>query len=127
MPACSCVCMTPDEINKAIAEHLGWSDVHFYEDDAGPPIHCGYPPGIRHYATIPNYSGDLNAMHEAEKTLDEDQQVDYSLWKLSSVTNCYSKASQRRHGCTLNWIIATATAPQRAEAFLRTIGKYTEA
>lgn len=59
--------MTPWKMDAAIARHLGWKDVHVYEDDAGPPIHCGTPPGPASRSTkIPRYSKDLNAMAEVE-------------------------------------------------------------
>ena len=55
---------------------------------------------------VPDFLNDLNAMHEAEKTLNYDQ-----------LDNYYSEMAKRMvrpyH----------ATAVQRAEAFLRTIGK----
>lgn len=54
-----------------------------------------------------NYLGDLNAMHEAEKTLSIDQRGKYAHLLL----------------VTSEWSIA-ATAAQRAEAFLRVIGKW---
>jgi EAL domain-containing protein (putative c-di-GMP-specific phosphodiesterase class I) len=60
---------------------------------------------------LPNYLNDLNAMHEAEKVLLLRQQADYH-WLLEEVTD--SKEFLQVH----------ATAAQRAEAFLRTLGKW---
>lgn len=62
----------------------------------------------------PNYCNDLNAMHEVEKTLSE--------------TNMFVMAHHieqlvSRHGQHY----FHATARQRAEAFLRTLGKWEEA
>ena len=115
--------MTNEQINRAIAEQVGWTDVHFYEDDAGPPIHCGYPPGIRHYATIPRYSTDLNAMNEAEKTLTD---RDAYLRELQTVTQTWDHVDADGDEVDWFWELATATAIERAEAFLRTIGKWKE-
>jgi hypothetical protein len=56
---------------------------------------------------------DLNAMHEAEKTL---QHYGYYVDRLAGVMDL-----PRGTFCT-----AGATAAQRAEAFLRTIGKWEE-
>ena len=58
----------------------------------------------------PNYCTDLNAMHEAEKTLKGMELYEYiaQLFDL-----CYEAT--------------IATARQRAEAFLRTLGKWEEA
>ena len=113
--------MTPDEINRAIAEHLGWKNVHVYEDDAGPPIHCGTPPGpIPYDAVIPRYSEDLNAMREAEKTAFKSS----TLWlefacNILSVLEAADMSVTDGMTCVLQ-----ATAAQRAEAFLRTVGKW---
>jgi hypothetical protein len=63
-------------------------------------------------AGIPDYLNDLNAMHEAEKALTSEQ--------LEVYCNILHKPN---HG--VYWAIH-ATASQRAEAFLRTIGKWEE-
>ena len=113
--------MTHWEMNKAIAEHLGWKSVHVYEDDAGPPIHCGIPPGSSSsHSKIPRYSEDLNAMHEAEKAAFKSS----TLWlefacNILSVLEAADMSVTDGMTCVLQ-----ATAAQRAEAFLRTIGKW---
>jgi len=60
---------------------------------------------------IPDYLNDLNAMHEAEKSLTEEQLELYTYW-LS-------------HSCGLG-TYTRATAAQRAEAFLRTLNLWEE-
>jgi hypothetical protein len=55
---------------------------------------------------VPDYLNDLNAMHEAEKTLNYDQLDNYYFEMAKRMVRPYH-----------------ATAAQRAEAFLRTIGK----
>jgi hypothetical protein len=67
---------------------------------------------------LPDYLNDLNAMHEAEKVLTEDQQEQY-LNNLYEVCNLHSMINDA-------WNLNCATAAQRAEAFLRTIGKWEE-
>jgi hypothetical protein len=73
-------------------------------------------------SNVPNYCADLNAMHEAEKTLNDELYFAYA--------NRISEAAYRMaHG--LPHVVITrntvsATARQRAEAFLRTIGKWKE-
>lgn len=99
--------MSDDEINAAIAESLGWSLV-------GTSIRAGRPPGADYVGSefIPNYCNDLNAMHEAEKSISKEQIDNYCdlLWP-------------KGYG----WFYAIhTTARQRAEAFLRTIGKWKE-
>jgi len=66
-----------------------------------------------------NYCNDLNAMHEAEKVLTSQQEEDYF-------------ANLRAINGDLIWYRTVgktyrATARQRAEAFLRTLGKWQEA
>jgi hypothetical protein len=61
---------------------------------------------------LPKYLTDLNAMHEAEKVL-TDQQWDAYCFRFDSVGGAK--------------FCAHATAAQRAEAFLRTIGKWEDA
>jgi hypothetical protein len=60
-----------------------------------------------HWMLQKNYCTDLNAMHDAEKTLTSAQLLDYVALLFDS---CYE--------ATL------ATARQRAEAFLRALGKW---
>lgn len=57
-----------------------------------------------------NYLNDLNAIHEVEKTLDENQYIEYTSF-LFEICDDWRNA-------------ATATAKQRAEAYRRTIGKW---
>ena len=75
----------------------------------------------------PNYCNDLNAMHEAEKVLSERQCVDY-VDTLNSI-QAYATADDTIeevpfYPCEHMWFHATAL--QRAEAFLRTLGLWLE-
>ena len=63
-----------------------------------------------HWMIQKDYSADLNAMHEAEKVLTSMQQDEY--WD---------------HLIDEKVAYLFATARQRAEAFLRTLGKWEEA
>ena len=81
-------------------------------------VACGWKTGYRDpeaWHPLPDYLNDLNAMHDAEKVLPAGQWDRYAQW-LRELTS-----SNRR------FLIARATASQRAEAFLRTIGKWEEA
>ena len=93
-------------IRIAIAQACGWKHVSGERWVRKEEDHVfGYSP--------PHYSSDLNAMHEAEKVLKGDRQKgDYVDW-LHRIT----KASRV-------FAITHATAAQRAEAFLRTLGKW---
>jgi len=85
--------MNEQQINVAIAEACGWA------------VFASTRP-----SDLLNYCNCLNAMHEAEKTLTQDQsEIFYPRWLggfMSRTGPIY------------------ATARQRAEAFLRTIGKW---
>ena len=89
--------MTDQQINKAIAEACGW------------PILDNPPKGF-----YPDYCSDLNAMHEAEKTLFPYYATVYAN-KLAKVTGA-EMSDDTDYFC--------ATARQRAEAFLLTLGKW---
>lgn len=70
----------------------------------------------------PNYCNDLNAMHEAEKILNEKQQV----WYLQKLTHVrYKQGVGGMIGCMIDKT-TFATAAQRAEAFLRTLDLWTD-
>lgn len=62
---------------------------------------------------LPDYLNDLNAMHEAEKMLQHNEKCLYH-----TALHIITKLNK-----TWIWL---ATAAQRAEAFLRTIGKWEE-
>lgn len=66
-----------------------------------------------------SYTTDLNAMHAAEKALDDAQ------WEEYATRICYPKEwkSMRASDCGVK-SLCHATARQRAEAFLRTLGKW---
>jgi len=99
--------MTDDQIDERIAEACGWTEVG--ECENGGFRLRGFPPNRyeAHRKPIPNYCNDLNAMHEAEKALTVEQWHDYVNFMPS------------RWECAVH-----ATARQRAEAFLRTLGKW---
>jgi len=96
--------MTDKQINAAIAVACGWTDVTASH-------RSGKTPGADYvgYEFYPNYSTDLNAMHEAERTI-LDMNDGYG-WELSR-TECFT--------------VWHATARQRAEAFLRLLDKWEE-
>jgi hypothetical protein len=101
--------MTDEQINAAIAEACGWTDFGMH------PMFglMGLQPGTHGMRTaIENYCTDLNAMHEAEQYLESTQWHQYALY-LNKV--CW------------HWALIHAPARVRAEALLRTLGKWEEA
>ena len=98
--------MTDQQINQAIAEACGIchvaKNVPMYKTPQGWVVDC------------PDYCTDLNAMHDAEKTIFPYYATVYAN-KLARVTGAdYSDDTE--YFC--------ATARQRAEAFLLTLGKW---
>jgi hypothetical protein len=97
--------MINEQINIAIAEACGWTEI----DGLSAKGLMGKPPEkLCSFAYLPNYCNDLNAMHEAEKTLNSEQLHDY--YENLELVN--------------GWEYPSSTARQRAEAFLKTIGKW---
>lgn len=112
--------MTPEQINEAIAEKCGWVEAfplggtpHKRTRDGGIllPYYWIHEPTGKRTTAIPNYHGDLNAIHEAEKVLRElTPEYDTELFETCG-----------------DWPCAIhATAAQRAEAFLKTLGLWKE-
>jgi hypothetical protein len=75
---------------------------------------------------VPDYLNDLNAMHEAEETLSANQRIDFACYLTEPVRDqIYNVMPYDLHYPVCFPAIHT-TARQRAEAFLRTIGKWEE-
>jgi hypothetical protein len=112
--------MTNRAINKAIAEHLGWKELDFHLDGKRilgdrPTFSNGKIVSYTVDQYVPDYCNDLNAMAEAENTLNDDQQYEYAYVLDDLIKN---------RSCEFNLIHASAR--MRAEAFVRTIGKWKE-
>jgi hypothetical protein len=104
--------MNEHEQGIAIAEACGWKrqepDSCFFDDPTESfQVYVG---------DLPDYFHDLNAMHEAERTLNP------------SLAGCYARTLTSIAWQSEQPVFApmSATAAQRAEAFLRTIGRWTE-
>jgi len=103
--------MTDEQINAAIAKACGWKPK---EETSGVPwlwIRTNVNSIVESTIEPLPYCTDLNAMHEAEWSLTDDQ-----LWRMA-------REIERNDE---EWYFR-ATARQRAEAFLRTLGKWGEA
>jgi|688.fasta_scaffold1659880_2 hypothetical protein len=106
--------MKPEKQRIAIAEACGWTVIndslcHITPDRNGEPQ-------IAAIARLPDYLTDLNAMHEAMAHL-EPEQVDQFAAELSGIVWWDLTSNEVGH-------VANATAAQRAEAFLKTVGKW---
>lgn len=106
--------MTPEAQRIAIADACGW--IKFW-DQTGDEEYIGrwlWHRGQQNLKTPPDYLNDLNAMHEAEKVLIARGDDNHD----GCGTPSFDYYRQKIGKC--------ATAAQRAEAFLRTIGKWEE-
>jgi hypothetical protein len=108
--------MKPEEQRIAIAKACGYRNIALREDpDEGfDPLLTGFKNDNQFDEQIPDYLNSLNAMHEAEKTLSDDQFMDYH-----GNLGCLGD-----YGLWWNKNLTHATASKRAEAFLKTIGQW---
>ena len=115
--------MKPEAQRIAIAEACGWMEIK--DDDFseyGVPcfILMGIAPrgsGLR--TALPDYLNDLNAMHEAENNLEGMNKAEFA------VQLCRVAGKDWPNGIGGgSFTHVHTTAAQRAEAFLRTIGKW---
>lgn len=130
--------MTESEINIAIAEACGWQIV-----DVNVPVPSlvldnktvvqrkWKSPDGRNWHFTPNYCNDLNAMAEAEKTLDRLSWDDYTRALRAIIQRDCNTSEHYVLGCERSQLIADfwfyrATAQQRAEAFYKVITKHPE-
>ena len=99
--------MTNEQINIAIAESLGWTEISDWKAAGINGLH----PSGQWTEVIPNYTADLNACHEAVNTLSGGKYVNwvFELEKICGMPVGYN-----------------ASARQRCEAYLKTIGKWIE-
>lgn len=118
--------MKPIDQQIAIAKICGWSGLEF--NSIGQLLGWrGESPQEHGWECAPNYPFDLNACHEMEKALEAKGQFNSFLRQLWSVCckDDFSVTSGHMDYADLAEVVH-ATATQRAEAFLRTIGKWTE-
>lgn len=105
--------MSDEELRVKIAEYLGWT--HIRQREFGRGL-IGKHPTIQDHIGIDDYANDLNAMHKAEESLPPELNGDYNrnLDRLIAIFN-----SQPPYINSFSW---HATARQKAEAFLLTVG-----
>ena len=126
--------MKPKQQRIAIAEACGWAILEhdLYPDESahrwivlGPnnkPSRAFVMGGESFASYLPDYLNDLNAMHEAEKGLTSTEQQNRYYAEVASITWGCEETGDRQ--VVFNQLTATAT--QRAEAFLRTLGLWVD-
>ena len=102
--------MKPEAQQIAIAEACG-----IVSRDCWGPLYKTAQGVVR---VCPDYLNDLNAMHEAEKVLCDSPKRKHTYLQWLGCEDDYTSTV---------FLCVAATAAQRAEAFLRTIGKWEEA
>jgi len=123
----------------AIAEYCGWKEIGksgVYQNTIKGINGC-VPGGEVHRKRIqmklpgansflvPNYTNDLNAMHEAEKHLvDNFTTQDFQIARYVNHLENLVSSNVPKYGWS--FALTAATAAQKAEAFLKTIGKWEE-
>ena len=121
--------MSEEEINVAIAECLGWTGPFekcwlygYGREGEDVWAFCGTDAdGERD--KLPNYCGDLNAMHEAMSILDYEQADEFD----DHLCDICKRANDIADNPTpWRFAVTNAAAIQRAEAYLRTLGKWIE-
>lgn len=122
--------MSDQEINIAIAEACGWTWIE--EDYTYHGFTCDIPMTRRRWTppnggkptlNIPDYCNDLNAMHEEIMSL-EGPIRDHSFRRALAKSVGVIGFEDWEHSLVCLDKLTNATASQRAEAFLRTIGKW---
>ena len=93
--------MSPEAQRIAIAESVG---VRLHDGDHAPSDYI-------FVSDLPDYLNDLNAMHDAEMALSDSESIKF---------RCIST----QMGLDRNYDPFMSSAKQRAEAYLRTIGKW---
>ena len=129
--------MRPEAQRIAIAEACGWRfTAKTVFTPQGGEVNLYFALTNTGACCVPDYLGDLNAMNEAEKFLvswDDPKNKGHYIWKdsysrfiglLGDITN--SSYFHPKADSTEFRKLISATAAQRAEAFLKTIGKWTE-
>jgi hypothetical protein len=110
--------MTPEAQRIAIAEACGWKFRREFTNSVGGLVKEWIKEGIGSAMIweLPDYLNDLNAMHEAEKVLVFSKRLHYyrELQAIRSKEILPDRVAPQ--DCIM------ATAAQRAEAFLKTLG-----
>ena len=104
--------MNTEQQRIVIAQACGYKDVAIRLTEGTIKVMTGFK-NHRFDEEVPDYLNDLNAMHDAEKILSPTSEIEWH--------------NQLQNVCGCSWrVMIRATAAQRAEAFLRTLGRWEE-
>lgn len=111
--------LRPFQLRNALAEWLGWRDLHFYEDDHGPGFWSGTTPAIKPEERRPNTKLPdltLELLHECELRLDNDQYIDFQRYVETEMVALTPSFSAVRRSLSAPVLV-------RAVAVLKAIGR----
>ena len=115
--------MTPDQIDTAIAEFIGWSEIHHVEESRRL---YGLRPKSEDWKyrleAVPQFHRCLNAMREAEESLTRAERAAYAEQLTFAIRDQEEVGFYHER-----FVCIHIKASQRSEALLRTIGKWKEA
>lgn len=111
--------MSPEQMRVKLAEWYGYTSDFRYD------AHYWYAPGTKYYigrgsSVLPNYCGNLYAVHELEKKLTKPQRVQYTQHLIDVV------GAEWTDDLGEVFLVAHATSMERCEALLRMAGLWEE-
>lgn len=113
--------MNDQEINRAIAEYLGWKFIPYHDDGIGSATRERWlDPDGDIGLTPPDYSSDLNAIRSAVLTLDNSHRTRFVIDSVKVVDSGESYTFQHRFN------LLTLGPREMSITFLRTVGKWVE-
>jgi hypothetical protein len=115
--------MSPEKQRIAIAEACGLPKPYsmWFGNVSNTPCHSVMVKnGVKRGIPIPDYLNDLNAMHEAEATMNLTDKYQYG----KSICKIMNIDTEGGLDVVDIYYACHASAAQRAEAFLRTIGEW---
>lgn len=121
--------MTTQQQRIAIAEFFGWEPQRMYDDLWKLGNEYAGAAGTPYCSQLPDYCNDLNAIAQAEAKLTAARHYTFRcrLWEITDCKNDTSFAHLMVNREEHNRRYVSATAAQRAEALLRTIGRWSDA
>ena len=118
--------MTPEAINRAIAEWRGWKLCT--APILGGGMHSWWEhPDLKHFQELPDYCHDLNAIQGAvlDGMPNQVPQGFYHPLSYEYENNLHIATGGTPYSWN-GWAVLNATAAQRCEALLRTLGLWKE-
>jgi hypothetical protein len=113
--------MKPEAQRIAIAEFCGWTGITRTKGGSLNPnlLWWGYEPKTKANMAVPDYLNDLNAIVDATSRLSSNPQ-----WVVDFLNNLRTIVGAQTQRKVSDFLLLHSTCAQRAEALLRTIGKW---